>query len=444
MGVWVQVANTGPSPRDAHAMAYDAAAQRVILFGGYAGGASSQNDTWTWNGINWTLLTTPVSPEPYFYHSLAYDSVHHTTVLYGAYPPPRQNTWELSGTTWSHSSSLGPSSRVGAAMAFDAERNEIVLFGGGSAAFPNPPLGDTWTWNGVTWSQKSVTAPPARVSPGMVFDSARGKIVLFGGATNDSGTTCYGDTWEWDGQQWTPIATSGPAPRLEPAMTYDSVVNRIVLFGGRVNNTTGYLGDTWELTGAAWTLVANTGPAGRGYHAMAFDASRGASVLFGGFNGTRLGDTWVWSYLPLFVAQPEGRTICPGGAASLAVALAPNGPFTYAWRRDAVPLDSSANPSAATPTLVLAPITIADAGAYDCVVSNGCGSRTSAAAVLSVCDHAGDTDCDGAVGPADLGIVLANWYLTVPAHSLGDLDGDGFVSEADLGILLGGWGAACP
>jgi len=43
-------------------------------------------------------------------------------------------------------------------------------------------------------------------------------------------------------------------------------------------------------------------------------------------------------------------------------------PLAYHWRKDGVALGN--NPSALTDTLVLARVTTADAGGYDCVVSN--------------------------------------------------------------------------
>lgn len=50
----------------------------------------------------------------------------------------------------------------------------------------------------------------------------------------------------------------------------------------------------------------------------------------------------------------------------------------------------------------------------------------------------GDLDGDGAVGPADLALLLGAWGSGPhPA----DLDGDGAVGAADLAILLGGWSA---
>ena len=55
----------------------------------------------------------------------------------------RASWTELAPTT-------SPSVRSGAAMAFDAARGQVVLFGG-----YDPSVGDvneTWVWNGATWS----------------------------------------------------------------------------------------------------------------------------------------------------------------------------------------------------------------------------------------------------------------------------------------------------
>jgi outer membrane protein assembly factor BamB len=46
-----------------------------------------------------------------------------------------------------------------------------------------------------------------------------------------------------------------------------------------------------------------------------------------------------------------------------------------------------------------------------------------------------DLDCDGTVGPADLGLLLGAW-----GTDGADLDGDGVTGSSDLAILLGAWG----
>src|SRR5436309_145576 len=97
-----------------------------------------------------------------------------------------------------------------------------------------------------------VTSLSPRDRHAMAYDSARGRVVLFGGSG-------LGDTWEWDGTSWTQRASSGPPPRYKHAMAYDSARGRVVLFGG--DGAAGpYLADTWEWDGTAWTQRSPSGP----------------------------------------------------------------------------------------------------------------------------------------------------------------------------------------
>jgi hypothetical protein len=67
-------------------------------------------------------------------------------------------------------------------MAYDLARNVTVLFGGVND-FLNPPfLGDTWEWNGKGWTLTSLSGPSPRADAAMAYDSDRGVMVLFGGA----------------------------------------------------------------------------------------------------------------------------------------------------------------------------------------------------------------------------------------------------------------------
>jgi hypothetical protein len=110
----------------------------------------------------------------------------------------------------------------------------------------------------------------------MTFDSARGRVVLFGGI---SSSVWMNDTWEWDGNEWTQrIVTPSPAPRYAHAMAWDAVRTRTVLFSGR-----GAAADTWTWDGATWRQeLPSTSPPARQSHAMASDIVRGRVVLFGG------------------------------------------------------------------------------------------------------------------------------------------------------------------
>jgi hypothetical protein len=293
---------TSPPARDSHAMAYDGTRGRVVLFGGY-GSSGPLADTWEWNGSTWTDRTTATRPPARYAHALAHHGGSGRTVLFGGYGAAGYlgDMWEWSGSSWVQSPAAVPSARYAPAIVYDGARQRLVLFGGlGSAGY----LADTWEWDGVVWwtggawvMRQPPTVPPPRWSPAMAYDAARDRVVMFGGYSPPS---LLADTWEWVGDTWvertpSPLLSVSPAPRWVHAMTYDSARERVVLFGGV--SASGKLADTWEWDGSSWVQRAiGTGPGARAYHKMAYDSARGRVVLFGGFDslGLELADTWEW------------------------------------------------------------------------------------------------------------------------------------------------------
>jgi hypothetical protein len=178
-----------------------------------------------------------------------------------------------------------------------------VLFGG---ANEERVLGDTWEYDGRAWRRVADEGPAARTFPSIAYDAARGRVLLFGGnrvlfgPTPRSASTLLGDLWEWDGRRWRLLADTqqdAPAPRAESVMTYDSVRERIVLFGGYTISPDGRsrrFGDTWEWDGGAWRQSSLDGPAGRSGSAMVFDPVRRRVLLFGGSTGTATDEAWEW------------------------------------------------------------------------------------------------------------------------------------------------------
>jgi hypothetical protein len=182
--------------------------------------------------------------------------------------------------------------RQGHAMVYDAARGRVVVFGG---EFALRSSDDTWEWDGSTWIERPTAGrPAARNGHAMVYDSLRRRIVLFGGV---DGTTRFGDTWEYDGGDWRLVATSGPAPRYWSKLAYETASGRTLLFGGSSGGGSA-LGDTWEWDGLRWTELAPVqSPSARFGLGLAYDAGRDRTVLFGGMDATlaRLSDTWEWN-----------------------------------------------------------------------------------------------------------------------------------------------------
>ena len=240
--------------------------------------------------------------------STVYDPAMGATLLYGG------NTYNtLFGDTWAFSKAKGwtqltpavsPPPLQGASLAYDPTTKTVMLFGGGLTHIGESPSesNQTWTWDGVTWTQQfppvSPTARSWNATNGMVFDSRLGKVLLFGGG----GTTNFNDTWEWDGESktWTQrFPANSPSPRTA-TLAYDETTNEVVFFGG---NTSGVAyGDTWIYNGVDWVQQQPaTVPQTRTDNGLAFDPILKRVVLFGGLAGScedcgqgRLNDTWLW------------------------------------------------------------------------------------------------------------------------------------------------------
>jgi hypothetical protein len=191
---------------------------------------------------------------------------------------------------WTQKQDIGPSPRWGHAMAYVAASQRVALFGDGSDF--TAARADTWEWDGDAWTQVADMGPFGRMYPSMAYDDSRQRLVLFGGGVLSNGSYPFmvqGDTWEWNGTEWSQVADTGPSPRALHAMTYDTVRQRVVLFGGDLWTGAASPLDTWEWDGTEWMQITDIGPPGLVSPAMVFDSSRECLVLFGG-----LGETWEW------------------------------------------------------------------------------------------------------------------------------------------------------
>jgi hypothetical protein len=278
--LWTQKQDIGPRPRVGHAMAFDAARRRIVLFGGDSLANTLFGDTWEWDGESWTQVQD-IGPSTRAFHAMAYDSVRRRSVVFGGRNANGflGDTWEWDGEHWTQVADSGPSRRMGHAMAFDPNRRRVVLFGGDAAG----RLGDTWEWDGNEWVQQEDTGPSPRVHAAMAYDTRRSRLVLFGGAAQDAG---LGDTWEWDGVAWTEESDFGPDGCAGAAMVFKR--SRVALFGGIQSIASPppaaieLFDRSWEWDGRHWTARQDMGPGDRVFHAMAFDEARFRVVLFGG------------------------------------------------------------------------------------------------------------------------------------------------------------------
>lgn len=169
-----------------------------------------------------------------------------------------------------------PAARAFAAAAYDEAKHQVVLFGG-TAANGTDVLGDTWTWDGSSWTQQHPSvSPPARAYAAMTYDPKAHDVLLVGGreaqkavpgacgsgssSSSGSGATapspptvggpngasmapCMApvppvltDTWTWDGSNWHDTGQSVPSGVLgpAPAVATDPTTGQVLLLTQQV------------------------------------------------------------------------------------------------------------------------------------------------------------------------------------------------------------------
>ena len=151
-----RVPRSSPPGRSYYAIAYDAKASQLVMFGG-VDRSSEFGDTWGYSyaANKWTRITTSVSPSPRHYSTMVYDPVRYRMLLFGGaddVETVQGDTWafDLRTNTWSqlHPSGPTPSARAWHAMAFDIESGKAVLYSGGPnrCAFTT----ELWTFDART------------------------------------------------------------------------------------------------------------------------------------------------------------------------------------------------------------------------------------------------------------------------------------------------------
>ncbi len=225
---WIRRAPlTSPPARIAAAMAFHGGLGQTVLFGGSTS-AGPQADTWTYDGATWHALDLSPAPPARTGHLMAYDAGRDRVVLTAgaAIGEGLHDTWEFDGTAWTE----GPAfpDGLGPAMAYDPTRGRVVAV----AMAPDQSATHTWTYDGVAWSPLAGADLPPMESPGMAFDMQRQQIVVFGGYSPTQGDA-LGGLWQLAGTTW---QDGGDAtvlgPRSSPTMVYDPSWAKLLVGGG--------------------------------------------------------------------------------------------------------------------------------------------------------------------------------------------------------------------
>jgi hypothetical protein len=257
----------------------------------------------------------PVPRREYVIGAFPYETGNQALLMFGGLMDggevPLGDTWIWDGTKWNrHDQANGPSRRNAAAMC-EGPDGTLVMFGGLNAG---AMLSDTWVWSNYAWELKTpITSPPARDLHAMAFDATRGVVVMFGGT--DAAGAQRNDTWEWDGSTWTQVVSAfPPAAREGHVMAFHPSNGFVYMLGGWTGGFTPISNQVWVYDGSTgqWTNQPVVMPTALAYHVGGYDPVTDAIVWGGGTGNGPVPVSGAWRYNPgspiVSIGTPIGGT----------------------------------------------------------------------------------------------------------------------------------------
>jgi hypothetical protein len=248
VGTWANV----PQPTAGWLAAHDSARGRTV--------AVVDNRTLEFDGYVWTDTTIPYPGTPFVglaFHSPTARIVGFTST--GA-------TWTYDGLAWAAvPTPLGPPPRESVGMAEDPARGVVVLAGGSSPS--SQPLDDVWEWNGVGWAARLPMPTAGWCS--MTWDGQRIVAVV--------PTIGWGpaQTFAWNGTSW---STVGPAPSgfLRHRSAWHPGLGAVLVAAEYPVYSSADA--AWRLVGSTWQPLGVSLDARSGGGSLVFDTNRGRLI----------------------------------------------------------------------------------------------------------------------------------------------------------------------
>ena len=318
---------TPPAPQADAGFVYDGARGQFLVFGTTGPARSLKGDTWTWDGKGWTHQHPATNPPARQDPAVAYDAARHVVVLFGgrgvssgagSQPVDLGDTWTWDGRDWTrlrpaHSPALNYDSP--AAMGYDPASRTVLLLGfakvvSGSTTTMTP---QTWSWNGSDWTHLNPASSP--LSPADMFSDGSHLFLTAPPAAVASVHSTV-QMSEWDGRSWVPVASENSLPPESGLMSaaYDLQRHELVVLSG---------GDTWTWAQSRWLRVhpGLQPPTG----CMVYFAALHEVVSWGERWGTSSNEMFAWDGTTWRTVQP-GNVIpspAPSGASITVKALSP-------------------------------------------------------------------------------------------------------------------------
>lgn len=179
----------GPGARVGHAAVWDAAGQRMLVWGGYgASGATTDTDVWALEfgapGTPvWRRLAASGPPSLRGWFGAAWDPAARVLFVYGGWSQSQQEAldglWQLNVATltWTLRPEAGPGPRARPSLKWDAPNQRLVLAGGVDAL--SVPLTDVSAFVPSTGAWSGLPSVPGQGRQGSFF--LGDGVVLFGG-----------------------------------------------------------------------------------------------------------------------------------------------------------------------------------------------------------------------------------------------------------------------
>ena len=250
---------THPGARVWTAMAWDPMLEKVILFGGagYDNNNSSARlgDTWVWDGTSWEQISYPGGPPARSAHGMALDRTSGSVILHSGHNvfgySSSNDTWEWNGSQWTRRTGVADCDAVHgicalrnfAMASFTGVPGGVLINGG--RYWHGTDTDRTYLRLGGSWTDVPAGPAPRRAHT-MAGDVASGQVVLFGGVS-PSGT--LDDTWVFNRSDsvndWVQVGMQvHPGRRYGHAMAYDIMRDEVVVLGGLASGV-GPSNDTW-------------------------------------------------------------------------------------------------------------------------------------------------------------------------------------------------------
>lgn len=258
---------------------------------------------------------------------------------------------------------------------------------GASATSSDPNVGQVERYDGTTntWTVLApLTTPVAGAAA--AFDGHDHVIVVGGFAATGGARTTNVARYSIAGGGWSDTAIPDLPVALSGARAVLGSDDRIYVIGGSSGPP---LATTWVLdaTQATWSAGPSLAVAREEFAAVL--GPDDFLYVMGGL-GTATCERLYTPPCPTLTTPPADTTAWTGLSTSLSVAVAGGEPFSYQWRKGGLILSDGTSASggfvsgSTSATLVLSGVGSADAGSYDVIVTNACGSVTSDPALVTV------------------------------------------------------------